>query len=255
MMNDKGWLALGAFDPADRSRALDQLGFAAQLVFSTFAPTQFAGNDERLLFGGARGPQPRDGRLLRRRRALAAGRVRAVGHTRANDRSRRRGDRSGRRRGPRSVGTPACRLVADASRVSPVVGALEERGVPFVLHIGGGGRLTNPAFHRNGIEVTDFLGGGENVRAKDYVGISHAAGDVPRRDDLRRHPRAVPRLRGGSIEQGALWVVPWMKKLDLAHAERSVVPKKYCAISRSNRRSTSAVSSVSRRFPANPSRG
>jgi hypothetical protein len=25
-----------------------------------------------------------------------------------------------------------------------------------------------------------------------------------------------PRLRGGSIEQGALWVVPWMRKLDLA---------------------------------------
>ena len=54
VMNDKGWLALGAFDPQQRSRALDQLGFAAQLVFSTFAPTQFAGDDLDLLFGGTR---------------------------------------------------------------------------------------------------------------------------------------------------------------------------------------------------------
>src|SRR6478736_6587677 len=51
---DKGWNALGAFDPAERSRALDRLGFAAQLVFSTFAPTQFVDPDPELLFGGAR---------------------------------------------------------------------------------------------------------------------------------------------------------------------------------------------------------
>src|SRR4051794_2465295 len=42
LMKPKGWSALGAFDPAERSRALDLLGFDRQLVFSTFAPTQFA---------------------------------------------------------------------------------------------------------------------------------------------------------------------------------------------------------------------
>ena len=25
-----------------------------------------------------------------------------------------------------------------------------------------------------------------------------------------------PRLRGGCIEQGALWVVPWLRRLDIA---------------------------------------
>src|SRR5262249_22269925 len=44
LMRAKGWSALGAFDPAERSRALDLLGFAKQLVFSTFAPTQFLGD-------------------------------------------------------------------------------------------------------------------------------------------------------------------------------------------------------------------
>src|SRR5689334_24127220 len=41
LLTSKGWHGLGAFDAAERSRALDLLGFEAQLVFSTFAPTQF----------------------------------------------------------------------------------------------------------------------------------------------------------------------------------------------------------------------
>src|SRR5579872_1349285 len=39
----KGWGALGAFAAAERSRALDDLGFSRQLVFTTFAATQFLG--------------------------------------------------------------------------------------------------------------------------------------------------------------------------------------------------------------------
>src|SRR5215470_16947600 len=35
LMGAKGWSALGAFDPAERTRALDLLGFQRQLVFST----------------------------------------------------------------------------------------------------------------------------------------------------------------------------------------------------------------------------
>src|SRR5579885_2557994 len=41
VMNAKGWSALGAFDAAERSRALDLLGFDRQLVFSTFSSSQF----------------------------------------------------------------------------------------------------------------------------------------------------------------------------------------------------------------------
>src|SRR5205807_12850 len=52
LMKAKGWNALGAFDPAERSRALDLLGFDRQLVFSTFAATQYQGEDLDLLYGG-----------------------------------------------------------------------------------------------------------------------------------------------------------------------------------------------------------
>ena len=54
LMSAKGWSALGAFDPKERSRALDLLGVQKQLVFSTFAVTQFASDDFDILYGGTR---------------------------------------------------------------------------------------------------------------------------------------------------------------------------------------------------------
>jgi hypothetical protein len=51
----KGWQAYGAFDPSERRRALDHLGFARQFVFTTFAGTQFLRtSDLELKYGGAR---------------------------------------------------------------------------------------------------------------------------------------------------------------------------------------------------------
>ena len=51
----KGWQAFGAFDAAERGRALDDLGFAKQLVFSTFSATQYlSSHDLDLVYGGVR---------------------------------------------------------------------------------------------------------------------------------------------------------------------------------------------------------
>ena len=41
LLQDKGWRALGAFDPEERSRVLDLFGFRGQLVFATFASALF----------------------------------------------------------------------------------------------------------------------------------------------------------------------------------------------------------------------
>src|SRR6516225_6725916 len=54
LLRDKGWEALGGFDPQERSRALDLLGFGAQLVFATFASAMFAGRDLDRLYAGSR---------------------------------------------------------------------------------------------------------------------------------------------------------------------------------------------------------
>src|SRR4030095_6137424 len=53
LMGDKGWLAMGAFDPHERSHVLDLLGFDGQLVFATFATALFAGHDVDRLYAGA----------------------------------------------------------------------------------------------------------------------------------------------------------------------------------------------------------
>ena len=42
LMQDKGWMAMGGFDPVERSRVLDLLGFEGQLVFATFATAMFS---------------------------------------------------------------------------------------------------------------------------------------------------------------------------------------------------------------------
>ena len=42
----KGWGALGAMNPDERRRALDDLGFQRQLVFTTFAGSQFLRSDD-----------------------------------------------------------------------------------------------------------------------------------------------------------------------------------------------------------------
>jgi predicted TIM-barrel fold metal-dependent hydrolase len=93
---------------------------------------------------------------------------------------------------------------------------LEERDVPFVLHVGGAGRLVPKEFHDNGRPVTDFLGGGENIRAKDYMGIAHMTELFLAALIFDGVLERFPKLRGGSIEQGAMWVVPWLRRLDLA---------------------------------------
>jgi uncharacterized protein len=216
VMHDKGWTALGAFDPAERSQALDHLGFASQLVFSTFAPTQFLADDLDLLFGGTRAHN----------RAMAdfcAGdsRLLPVGFVPwGPPELTLRAAHEAIELGSAAILVPSL-PPRDADSPThpdyhPFWALLEDCDVPFVLHIGGGGRLSRPAFHRNGIPVTDFLGGGENIRAKDYIGISHPPEMFLAAMVFDGILERFPNLRGGSIEQGALWVVPWMRKLDLA---------------------------------------
>jgi predicted TIM-barrel fold metal-dependent hydrolase len=215
LMDAKGWSALGAFDPTDRSRALDLLGFDAQLVFSTFAPTQFAGHDLELLYGGARAHNRAIADFCSADRRLIA-----VGLVPLEDSElAARGVDEALALGCGAVLVPSA-PPRDKSPTHPdfdgVWARLQDAGVPFMLHVGGGGRLVRPAFHNNGRRVTDFLGGGENIRAKDFMAIHQPAEMFLSCMVLDGVLEKFPRLRGGCIEQGAMWVVPWLKRLDIA---------------------------------------
>lgn len=215
LMKAKGWSALGAFDPLERSRALDLLGFDRQLVFSTFASTQFLGDDLDLLYGGTSAHN----------RGVAAfcehdERLIAVANVPWGDPART----AAAVREAVELGCGAVQVPSHPGRgLSPthpdhddVWATLEDAGVPFVLHIGGGGRTLRAAFHDNGRPVTDFLGGGENIRAKDYMAIHQPPEQFLSALVLDGVLERFPRLRGGCIEQGGMWVVPWLRRLDIA---------------------------------------
>jgi uncharacterized protein len=213
LLQDKGWNAIGAFDTDERKRALDLFGFDGQLVFATFATSLFAGRNLDRLYAGASAQNKAivdfcntDDRLL------PVGYVPLVDPERAH-----------------TLMVEAVELGCDAVMVpstaagerspthpdlDPVWDTLAQADVPFVLHVGGGGRLLDPAFHNNDMPVSDHLGGGENIRSKDFLAIHHSPelflGALIYDGIFDRFPN----LRGGSIEQGAGWVVSWMRHLD-----------------------------------------
>ena len=215
LLTDKGWQAMGAFDPAERSEVLDLFGFAGQLVFATFATAMFTGRDVDLHYAGSAAHNRAvvdfcegDPRLL------PVGYVPLVDPDRAV-----------------KVLTEALELGCSAIHVPstaagerapthpdlhPFWQILNDADVPFVLHVGGGGKLLDRAFHNNGMPVTDHLGGGENIRSKDFLAISNSPSLFLGALILDGHFDRFPNLRGGAIEEGASWVVSWLHQLDFA---------------------------------------
>jgi predicted TIM-barrel fold metal-dependent hydrolase len=217
LMTAKGWGALGAFDPAERSRALDLLGFDRQLVFSTFSPSQFLySKDPEVRRAGNRAHNRAmvdfcsgDERLLPVALVSLDDPEASAQEVEAclND------------------GAAAVHVTHDAppeySHTHPIYdgvwGRLAEAGVPFVLHVGGSVRGIRRSLHNNGLPpVTDFIGGGENVRSKDYMALHHTPEIFISCMAMDGVFERFPRLHGGVIELGALWVPSMLTRLDLA---------------------------------------
>jgi predicted TIM-barrel fold metal-dependent hydrolase len=221
LMNLKGWDAYGATDPAERTRALDMLGFDSQLVFASIAPGQFWGSfaqsehNPELLYGGARALNramvdfcAHDKRLL------------PVGFVSLDvPELAEREIEEAIRLGCRTVWIPAT-VAGDKSPTHPAFDGfwarLQDANMPFMLHIGAGRIPIDSPWLNNGLESRDFLGGGETVRAKDFM-LMHAPSELFLSAlVLDGTLEKFPRLRGGCIEQGAMWVIPWLKRLDAA---------------------------------------
>ncbi len=215
LMVDKGWQALGAFAAAERTRVLDLLGFEGQLVFATFATSMFSGRDPERLYAGAAAQNKAmvnfcadDSRLL------------PVAYVPLNDPGRATElVTEALADGCAAVMVPST-PAGDRSPTHPELDGfwdtLSQANVPFVLHIGGGPLLSDRAFHNNDMPVTDHLGGGENVRSKDYLAVHHSPAEFLGVCILDGLFDRFPTLRGGCIEQGAGWVVSWLHHLDYA---------------------------------------
>jgi predicted TIM-barrel fold metal-dependent hydrolase len=212
----KGYAALGAFNPAERSTALDLLGFDRQLVFATFSTGTF--------FAPAFAGDVAAGAARAHNRAMAAfcaddPRLLGVGATTLDD--------------PDAAVAEVDHIVSlglaavwvphrSAGGRSPghddldrFWAACAHHGLPVVLHVGGNALQLPVEWMNTGRPIPgDWLGGGENVRGKDMIALHHAPetflGTLVLDGVLERHRD----LRIGVIELGAGWVPALLRRLD-----------------------------------------
>ena len=209
--------ALGAVDPAERSRALDLLGFDAQVIYSSLCAPLFDIRDRAT------------------RRAGYHAHNRAVARFCADD--------------PRLLGVAMCDLddvdeaIADARAAhelglkllwlparapggrspghighDPFWATLAELRMPFVLHVGSGAFGVGDEWMDDGRPPAEMFTGAEIIGSKDFMVVYQWAErflSVLVLDGvLERHPT----LRGGAIELGAGWVPSMLRRLDHAVA-------------------------------------
>jgi predicted TIM-barrel fold metal-dependent hydrolase len=214
----KNYEALGAFRREDRPRALDQLGFASQLIFTTWCLGNFEleeSADLDLCYGVAQAHN----RMMTDfcsvdRRFLGTGYVpladfgRAI--TIANEAIRL---------GCKALLIPSrCPRGHSPSHVAfePLWALAEEARLPIVFHVGGEEKLPADYFLNGLPKVKDFHGGEENFTSLSFMPIPHSVqltvAALIIDGVLDRHPR----LKFGAIELGASWVPSWMRFMDSA---------------------------------------
>ena len=213
----KGWQAFGAFDAAERTRALDDLGFQKQLVFSTFSATQYlSSGDLDLVYGGVRAHNRAMASFCGAdKRLIAVGQVSLVDPERAIAEID-----EGIKMGCGAFWIPASpageRSLGHVD-LDPVWRLLAERGVPFLFHVGPATKVFPKEYFNNGHPLPkDRLGGGENLRAKDFMVLSFAPQMALSAMVFDGVFERFPQLRGGVIELGAGWVAEFLRQLDLS---------------------------------------
>jgi uncharacterized protein len=215
----KGWHAFGAFDARERSAALDDLGFARQLVFSTFSAGQYLGHEDLTLrYGGIRAHNRAMASFCGEdRRLIAVGQLSLVDPERCIEELL-----EGVRLGCGAFWLPAA-PVGDKSPGHPdfdrVWATFCELDVPFMLHVGPNSPTKLPAYENNGKgRPRDITGaeGGENLRVRDFMLLSIAPQQFLTALVFDGVFERFPKLRGGVIELGAGWVPEFLRTLDLS---------------------------------------
>jgi predicted TIM-barrel fold metal-dependent hydrolase len=241
IMNRKNFAATGAFIAEDRSRTLDLIGVASQLVFNTFHNRRLHDweheDDLDFAYGVARAHNRGmtefcsvDPRLLatcyvpladfERTRAMALESL--------------------------EMGAAALLIPSGCPKghspshlgLDPLWAIAQEAGIPIVFHVGGTGDLIDPNYFQNGLPIPpDFHGGEENFRSVDYMGIPGPPMQTLATMIFDGVLERFPDLRIGVIEQGAIWLPSWMRQMESAfdafhrHEERlqklSLRPSEY----------------------------
>lgn len=210
--------ALGAFNKADRSMALDLLGFKKQLVFATHSVyLPFSASSKipsRLRYGAARAHNRHmvdfcadDDRLM------------GVGIVPLDDPEHALEEATWAiENGIEAIWVPhraPIEISPGHVDLDPFWELLAHSGTPFLVHVGGAPLQALKAWSNNGRgAVRDWMGGGENVRTKDAAVLHQLAEAFVSVLVLDGVLYRNPTLRGGAIELGAGWVPEMLNRLD-----------------------------------------
>ncbi len=215
--------AHGAFLRADRPEALDLLGFASQLVFTTFCLGNF-GLDQRDDMALCYAAADAHNRMLADFCSVDA-RLLATAYVPLEDFGRAAATTTlAIRLGAKALMVPsACPQRHGPSHVGlhPVWAQAQEAGIPVLFHVGGEEKL-NPVYKLNGgPPVPDFHGGDDNFTSVSYMPIPGAVMQTLATLIFDGVFDRFPQLKWGAIELGAAWVPGWMRAMDsAAHAFR-----------------------------------
>ena len=220
VMLRKNFAATGAFLPEDRPRVLDYMGTSSQLMFNTFHNSRLYqwehSGDMELAYGAARAHNRGMVEFCSiDERLLPTCYVPLVDLEAAADMA-----------GEAIAAGAAALLVASGCPpehspshigLDPVWAQAQEAGIPIVFHVGGTGDLLDPAYFRNGLPIPpDFHGGEENFRSVDYMGIAHPPMQTLATLIFDGVLERFPSLKIGVIEQGAIWVPGWARRMESA---------------------------------------
>jgi uncharacterized protein len=215
----KNYDALGSFRRDDRPAAVDLLGVASQLVFTTFCLGNFGldeSGDLDLCYAAAQAHN----RMMTDfcavdRRLLATAYVPLVDFARAA-----------------AAAAEAIELGAKALLIAsrcppghspshvgfdPVWARAQEAGIPILFHVGGEEKLRADYFENGLPRVKDFHGGEENFTSVSYMPIPHSVMQTLAALIIDGVLDRFPRLKFGAIELGGSWLPGWMRSMDSAH--------------------------------------
>jgi uncharacterized protein len=214
----KNYEALGSFKREDRPRALDDLGFTSQLIFTTWCLGNFdldQSGDVGLCYAVAQAHN----RMMSAfcsvdRRFLGTAYVPLVSFEAALATAYEAIDL-----GCKALLIPSrCPPGVSPSHVGfePLWSLAQEARLPVVFHVGGEEKLPADYFNNGLPRVKDFHGGEENFTSLSFMPIPHSVqitlAALIIDGVLDRHPQ----LKFGAIELGASWVPSWMRFMDSA---------------------------------------
>lgn len=228
--------ALGAFDKHDRVIANDMLGFKKQIVFAThslhmpFSPSTKI--PDNLRYGGARAHNRHmadfcsvDDRLMGVAAIPLENPELALAEVQWSINN-----------GLEAMWVPH-RLAGDRSPThidyNPIWALLQEAQIPVVFHVGGNPLQLKPGWSNTGRGVTkDWMGGGENVRARDAAVLHQGIETFVSMMILDGVLEEFPNLKLASIELGAGWVPEMLVRLDHVHKAYSRVDERLKSFTR-----------------------